>query len=452
MDSVKAQILLEKLKGKTIGTWEIQSYKNHGKSAAVFLGSDGKNTVAVKIFDEELIEKYGDKTQIARIERELTLVGKSHPHMVTILDGGFDEITSSHFIVMEYLDGPNIKECLPNIPSENVASLIQQLASAARFLEEHGLVHRDIKPENIILLDNYSRLVLLDFGVIRFVGEPGLTDGDGIQPFIGTLQYSSPEFLLRQEEDSVEGWRALTYYQIGAVLHDLIMRKELFEEYSMPYAKLVNAVQHATPTIQSSNVEGYLIDLARACLVKPAKARLKLLNWKSFEAPAAEPLIDDLAKRRVTNRVLLKRAEHILPEASPSLSSPQVVNELVDFLKKAVRLLRIDNELFPSIDTIFREKHRDRVVVRLHASEDHALEHALTIFIDIEVVDASARAVLLSTAAHWGKSIEGQPVSVDEFFKGPMDTVTIQRSLDTAIYCIIDAAQAVENPVLGKWL
>ncbi len=452
MDYVKAQALFERLKGKVIGDWEIQSYKNHGKSAAVFLGIGGKCPVAVKIFDDELIEKYGDQTQIARIERELTLVGKNHPNMVKILGGGFDKITSSHYIVMEYLDGPNMKECLQTIPNENVGTLIQQLASAAKFLEDNDLVHRDIKPENIIILDNFSRLVLLDFGVIRFVGRPGLTDVDGIQPFIGTLQYSSPEFLLRQEVDSVEGWRALTFYQIGAVLHDLIMRKELFEEYSTPYAKLVNAVQHTMPTIQSSNVERYLVDLARMCLIKPPDARLILLDWRSFNVPAAEPFIDELAKRRVTNRVLTKRAEHTPPEEFRSPSPDQVVNELVEFLKKAVRLLRTDNELFPSIDTVFREKHRDRVIMRLHASEDHSLRLPLTIMIPISVVEPSARAVVISTAAYWGKAADKPLEAGEEFFKGPMDTTTIQRSLEAAIYRIVDAAQAVEAPVEGEWL
>jgi hypothetical protein len=69
--------------------------------------------------------------------------------------------------------------------------------------------------------------MVMDFGVIRPVGEPGITDGDQ-RPFIGTLQYSSPEFLFRTEADTPEGWRALTFYQLGAVLHDLIMRQRIF--------------------------------------------------------------------------------------------------------------------------------------------------------------------------------------------------------------------------------
>lgn len=70
-------------------------------------------------------------------------------------------MTSNHFIVMKFLEGPNLKSCLDNVPTENIGSLIAQLAAAAKFLEDLGYAHRDIKPENIVLLDEFSRLILL---------------------------------------------------------------------------------------------------------------------------------------------------------------------------------------------------------------------------------------------------------------------------------------------------
>jgi serine/threonine protein kinase len=93
---------------------------------------------------------------------------------------------------MEHLEGKNIKKCLSEIPADNIATLIGQLAMAARFLEKLGFVHRDIKPENIILLEDFTRLILLDLGVVRPLAGSTLTDSEGIQVFVGTLQYSSP--------------------------------------------------------------------------------------------------------------------------------------------------------------------------------------------------------------------------------------------------------------------
>jgi hypothetical protein len=65
---------------------------DHGKSAAVFRASGRGGIVAVKIFDDELIARYGDDTQFERINRELQLIGKSHPNLVKILGGGIDAI------------------------------------------------------------------------------------------------------------------------------------------------------------------------------------------------------------------------------------------------------------------------------------------------------------------------------------------------------------------------
>ena len=452
MDRVKADLLFEKLKGKSVGPWKLIEYRNHGKSAAVFRATDGSRDAALKIFDDELIERYGDEIQLARIERELTLIGKTHPNMVSILDGGYDDITKSHYIVMEYLDGPNIKECLSSIPVSSLGRLVEQLASAARFLEDEDLVHRDIKPENIVILDDFKRLVLLDFGVLRPIGKPGLTDDDGIQNFVGTLQYSSPEFLLRDEMDTVDGWRALTFYQIGAVLHDMIMGRELFSEFAVPYSRLVNAVQDNVPLIQSSAVDPYLVSLARSCLLKDPGKRLKLLNWSSFEVPSDTVGSAESAKMRVTNRAVVKRAEYDPTPMIPDVTERQVVNELVDFLKEACRLIERDNDAFPRLDVVYRPKHQDAVILRLRASDSHDLPLDLTIITQIEVVEASARAITLSAAGHWGKAAESEAPSTQPFFKGLYDTTNIRPLFEERLYELVDLAQHQSNPAGGMWI
>lgn len=275
MDEVKASEWEERLRGQSIEDWTINSLIDHGKSAAVFKAIGPTGPAAVKIFDDDLIKRYGDKVQLERIRRELGLIGKHHPNMVSILGGGFHRESENHYIVMEYLDGPSLSACLAMVPEANVTSLIEQLVSACEFLEAQKLAHRDIKPANIVLLDDFSRLVLLDFGVLKPVGEVGLTDVDGQRLFVGTLQYSSPEFLLRNEDDNDQGWRALSMYQVGAVLHDLIMRRPIFDEFVHPYAALVNAVQHEQPSVASEAMPSYLVDACRMALVKdPASGSL----------------------------------------------------------------------------------------------------------------------------------------------------------------------------------
>ncbi|MDV2453689.1 protein kinase domain-containing protein [Xanthomonas hortorum] len=180
---------------------------------------------------------------------------------------------------MEALPWKNLKERLSEISVTHARSLLEQLAAAAKFLEDRGLAHRDIKPENIAVSEDLTALKLLDLGVIRPFGVGGLTDLDA-RVFIGTLRYSSPEFLDREELDTEEGWRALTFYQIGAVLHDMLMHKEIFEKYSEPFALLVNAVKSVNPEVYGSDVE--LVRICRNCLVKDPIARLEIVNWEQF--------------------------------------------------------------------------------------------------------------------------------------------------------------------------
>ncbi len=87
-----------------------------------------------------------------------------------------------------------------------------------------SFAHRDIKPENVGLSPDMKSAKVLDLGVIRPFDLSNITDEGDQRYFVGTLQYSPPELLFREEEQSVEAWRAITFYQLGGILHDLLMR------------------------------------------------------------------------------------------------------------------------------------------------------------------------------------------------------------------------------------
>jgi serine/threonine protein kinase len=462
MDRVKAQIWEERLKGTKIGNWEILSLIDNGKSAAVFRATDGSTTVALKLFDDEIIKRFGDTTQLGRIERELSLIGEEHPNMVRILDGGHDKTTGNHFIVMNFLEGPNLKSCLEKIPPEAVPSLIQQLASAAQFLEDRQLCHRDIKPENILLLNDYTHLVLLDFGVLRPIGKPGLTDDDGIQPFIGTLQYASPEFLLRREEDTLEGWRALTFYQIGGVAHDLIMRKSLFAEFTDPYARLVNAVQFEQPQIQNSAAPSYLVELARTCLLKDPKVRERLLSWDSFKPPSTTDKVGTSPKQRVTNRNALARAQIQEVSAPASIDTTavtaEVLSTVIDYLKDAISTIRSDNSIFPPATVVRHPRDGNNLRVQFRKSPLHGLPYGLTMNIEVEVLDAVARAISLKADAFVGTAASSSTtvphiVFYEGLYSGSREPLF--AAFEAVVYGAIDKAQQVEHstaPEACCWL
>ena len=184
---------------------------------------------------------------------------------------------------MEYLPGNSLDKLIGKIPSSLVVQLAGQLAKAARYLEEQDLVHRDIKPANVVISEDFQILTLLDLGVVH----PLISEKDEWQlsgeEFVATLRYSPPEFVRREEDrSSKEAWRAVTFYQIGATLHDMIMGKMLFSGFDSPKSILDESVRFRTPEVKSKDIDGWLMQTVRACLLKDWRQRLQLVSWDSF--------------------------------------------------------------------------------------------------------------------------------------------------------------------------
>lgn len=395
MDSTQAMQLRESLVGKEVGGWLLDGYFGKGKSAVVFSATREGQKGALKVFHPELVERYGKDVQLQRILREKGLVGAEHPHLVQILDGGECPTTGHLFVVMERLPYRNIHEALLEIPSEAVPSLIAQVASAARFLEDRGLAHRDIKPENIAVTDNFSRAILLDLGVLRPIGLSNLTDVDQ-RSFIGTLRYSSPEFLLRQELDTPEGWRAVTFYQLGGVLHDMLMKRVLFDDHSEPFAQLAEAVKSVKPEIYANDAR--CAALARHCLIKNPATRLELVSWTDFANLVIKGEAGEIsaARDRILARQKFFRSAQGTTEAPASESRRILRLTLLAVCNRLEsRIASIINDLgcFP-LREVRSEANLEakRCTTRIDFERDEALglAYRLSVLLEIELIDENA--------------------------------------------------------------
>jgi serine/threonine-protein kinase RIO1 len=103
MDKIKANQLLTHLKKMEIEGINIDSFKDHGKSAAVYRGKKDDMLYAVKIFDDELVERYGVDIQQQRINLELSLKDHKINNLVKIFGGGQILInkTEHFYLIME---------------------------------------------------------------------------------------------------------------------------------------------------------------------------------------------------------------------------------------------------------------------------------------------------------------------------------------------------------------
>jgi len=286
-----------------LGGYGKHTFLTSGGSAAVFEVEFAGGHRAFKAFRPDLFSGGNAESEKRRLEVQRRLINCSCPTLIHTYR--VEEAEGTAFVEMELITWPSLKAQLAAIPDNAVIPLLTQLVEAVRFLEDHDIVHRDIKPENIHVSPDFVSLKLLDLGVARAMKSEvddsdddtlGATDHGSQRPFLATAQYSSPEYLFRLDKPSQTLWKGLNFYQLGAVLHDLIAKRPIFQqEMEMGNRWLVaRAVLTKTPSFADGdpNRLAHLKALASRCLVKDIQSRLSLVGWEDFVLEgAADPLV-----------------------------------------------------------------------------------------------------------------------------------------------------------------
>jgi eukaryotic-like serine/threonine-protein kinase len=454
MDRVRAKRMAEELRGKRVGGWTVLEFINHGKAALVFRASREREEAALKIFDPELVERFGRETQLGRIEREKKLIGKRHPHLIEIRDGGACTETDHCFIVMQYLPYKNLAEVLDMVPRDRIRAIIKQISDAAGFLESLEIVHRDIKPENIGISDDFENSVLMDLGVIRPIVLSKLTDQEGEKVFVGTLQYSPPELLYREEDHTVSGWRAVTFYQLGAVLHDLIMRKPIFDGHTQPFAKLVDAVKEIRPVITADDLDDNLILLAQSCLMKDPALRLKYIKWEDFsEAQSPQTSVSKIRERIRKRQAVSGSLQGINDEDTDLYARYTKLQEMVDTLIHSVRSICIsDKECFPPLEiyqNISGTEPKASVTVCFRQSPKHSIYCTLSVFFSLHILDV--RDLLLRigfVALASGDCLRNDAIAssrLETLFEGTFQEKALEIKIERLLWSLIEEGQKIKT-------
>ena len=86
-----------------------------------------------------------------------------HPHIIKVLDYGFDDNLTPYY-TMELLENPQtILEAGEGLNFGGKWRLIMQLLQALQYLHRRGVLHRDLKPDNVLVVE--GQVKVLDFGL-----------------------------------------------------------------------------------------------------------------------------------------------------------------------------------------------------------------------------------------------------------------------------------------------
>ena len=202
--------------------YEIVRKIGGGGMGAVYLASD-KNLGGVLRAVKEMVQSYIEGEQqekaINDFKRESLLLSTlDHPAIPTIYDYFYDEKEGRFYLVMKYISGGDLAARIRSAPEgrideKSVTDWGIQISDVLDYLHSRELpiVYRDLKPANIMIDGNSGRVMLIDFGIARFINkeEKGVTA-------VGTMGYAPPELFSGNVEPRSD------IYSLGSTMFHLL--------------------------------------------------------------------------------------------------------------------------------------------------------------------------------------------------------------------------------------
>lgn len=219
---------------------------------------------ALKRIHTHLVRNDEARRQFAR-EQDLAMTLPHHPNVVRGIEA--DAIEGRPYIALELVAGEDLRRTLMPAPSPaeptptrallsraRSVSIILAACDAASHLHANGWVHGDINPSNLV--SDGDRVVLIDLGIARAIGEDGAPRG--------THAYMAPE------QVRGEAWTPATdVFALGVVLWELVAGARLFHR-GPTWLSMQAVIEHVPAALPDRELDA----IARAALAKNPADRI----------------------------------------------------------------------------------------------------------------------------------------------------------------------------------
>lgn len=163
-------------------------------------------------FDDDLNERNDRRVALAR-EFQM-LASLRHPHIISVLDYGFDDFGQPFFTMPLLQEARDLMMAGQSQPIPEKMTLLIQTLQALAYLHRRGILHRDLKPANVLVVEKHVRL--LDFGLAQ--------DRDAKTQPAGTLAYMAPELFGRGQATE-----ASDLYAMGIMAYEMLVGRHPYD-------------------------------------------------------------------------------------------------------------------------------------------------------------------------------------------------------------------------------
>ena len=224
--TVEGRAAADRQPGEVIGGYRVVGAIASGGFGTVYQAEHVRlgRAVAIKVLHAD---GAASREVVTRFEREAQLVNLiRHPNVVDVFD--FGELDDGRpYFVMELLRGVDLRELIARdgaMPIATALELLAPLCDALDAAHAKGVVHRDIKPSNVFVATagDARRVVLLDFGVAKLLGDtgPSLTRS---RQAIGTPTSMAPEQVRGEAVDA-----RTDVYALGSLAYTMLTGRQPF--------------------------------------------------------------------------------------------------------------------------------------------------------------------------------------------------------------------------------
>lgn len=284
---------------RTIGRYRIMGQIGLGAMGEVYLAHDEliHRKVAIKCMRVDRCKNEQTRQKVMEsFLHEARIVGNlDHSHITAVYDIGVRG--NAPYIVMEYIEGDNIKELIESgtlFSNEEKLRLIAMVARALHFAHKRGILHRDIKPANIMIVRQSRLPKITDFGIARVLDVASFgrfednIDEEGLIP--GTPLYMSPEQIRNEELDTRSD-----IFSLGILAYEWLSGQKPFEGKDLD-ARLQSVLTNNPKPL--SDFPGIDPEINKIMMRALAKARAERYQSADAFGDALELYLNALEKKK----------------------------------------------------------------------------------------------------------------------------------------------------------